>query len=111
MNNIEADKNIKRKGKRVKIDVDFEGKLSFGERLKMRVASFKFFKDIVWFIFLYQLFSYHQIYLNINIISRIAHYPSRQTYPKPTQMPFQKPGLTLSSRSYQLSEMPPRHQI
>ena len=43
MNNTEADKNIKRKGKNVKINVDFEGKLSFMERLKLRVSTFKFF--------------------------------------------------------------------
>jgi len=72
MNNIEADKNIKRKGKKVKIDVDFEGKLSFGERLKMRVASFKFFKDIVWFIFRFILLLGISYVVLLPFITKIA---------------------------------------
>ena len=53
MNNMQADKNIKvkRGGKDVKISVDFEGKMSFGERLKLRIMSSFFLTKVVWTIF------------------------------------------------------------
>jgi len=50
---MNADKNIKvkRGGKDVKINVEFEGKLTFGQRLKIRLMSFYFLKNIAWTIF------------------------------------------------------------